>query len=130
MNNNINTYEKQINFIKKKSTYDEYEYNPQHQIYKFYQLCSFKNPKTKKYNLRITVFDERGNMIKTSEKNGSLNQCNKLIRSLESHQYKIYPTYDISIIDYPNPGDLLQAQSSLLTNCPTSENSYNGFAAF
>lgn len=118
MKEEIKKKSKKIKFVKKPYTYDEFLYNPAPFIYKFYQICSFKDPHTNKYNVRTIIFNEKADIIKLYNTEYSSNQCNKLINSLakETHRYKIYPTYNLDIIDNPDMDDLLRVQSSLLSN--------------
>ena len=113
-----------INFIKNKNSDNEYGYHPAHKLYKFHQICMFRNPQTLKYNVRTLIFDENQEIIKSLDKEYTANQCRSLISSNKINEYKTYATYDLSLIDYPNSDDLLKAQSDLLSNDQT----YSGYA--
>lgn len=103
-----------INFIK--NTENQYTYKPKPKLYKFHQICIFRDPQTSKYNVRTIIFDENQNIIKSLEKEYNANQCKSLITSSKINEYKTYCTYDLSLIDYPNSDDLLKVQSDLLSN--------------
>lgn len=94
-------------------------HKPNHKLYRFHQICMFRDPQTSKYNVRTVIFDENQNIIKSSDKEYSANQCKSLIGLSKINEYKTYSTYDLSLIDYPNSDDLLKVQSDLLSNDQT-----------
>lgn len=102
-----------IKFIKNSG--NDSAYKPKHKLYKFHQICIFRDPQTCKYNVRSIIFDEEQNIIKVSEKEYNANQCKSLISSSKINEYKTYSTYDLNLIDYPNSDDLLKVQSDLLS---------------
>lgn len=109
-----------------KSTDCEYEYKPPKGQFKFYQICLYANPYTKKRNVRKIVVNEMGNIIDISERDITDRQFNHFIKTQRDNRYKLYSTYDLSLIDLPNPGDILQTQSELLNN----DNVQYGYAKF
>ena len=113
-----------IKFIKNVQSENKNRYQPDHKFYKFHQICMFRDPETSKYNVRSIIFDENQEIIKSSEKEYSANQCKALISSSKINEYKTYSTYDLSLVDYPNIDDLLKAQSDLLCN----DQAYCGYA--
>lgn len=114
------TKQSRIKFIKKT---DNDNINPEHKLNKFFQICAFRNPKSK-YNVRTVIFNEHQEIIKLSTKDYTANQCKSLLKSLKINQYKIYPTFDLDLVDYPNSDDLIKAQSELLTD----EQNYCGYS--
>ena len=99
-----------------KSTNYEYDYNPPKQIHKFYQICLFKNKYSNKHDVRILFINELGEITETQTTSISERQLNKFIKSHRDNKYKLYSTYDLNIVDVPNPADILQLQSPLLNS--------------
>ena len=89
-------------------------YQPDHKLYKFHQICMYKDLKSNKYNVRTLTLDENQNIVKETVKLYTEEQCNALISSSKDHEYTIYPTYDLDLVAYPNVDDLLKTQSELL----------------
>lgn len=101
-------------------------YNPEPAVYKFYQICMFKNPETKKYHIRRCIINEKCDLVSVDERTFNEKQFKNFFKSHRDNEFKTYSTYDISLINLPNPGDILQAQSPLLNN----DYSYTGFASY
>lgn len=112
--------------FKAKQSESEYTYNPDPATYKFYQICLFKNPNTNKYQIRRCIINEQCKLINISEKMFNDKQYQKFLKIHRENEYKSYPTYDLNLVDLPNPGDILQVQSPLLNN----DYSYTGFASY
>lgn len=89
-------------------------YAPPKNLSKFYQVCSFKNPETQMYDVRIVMFNEHSEVVKQEEYMYDERHCNMLIKSKKSNRIKIYPTFSIDMVDLPDMDDLLRCQSSLL----------------
>lgn len=90
------------------------DYQPNRKLYKFYQICMFKNPNTYKYSVRTIYFNGNQDLIECVDNEYTTRQCNSLISSLKTHEYKTYSTYDLDLIDFPNSDDFLKVQSDLL----------------
>lgn len=104
-----------IQFVKKFGTRnDDLTYNPAKKLYKFYQICSFKNPTTGKHDVRIIKFNEMAEIVKKQEYICTPEYCNTLLSKADINQYKIYPTYDIDLVGLPDMDDMLKFQSPLL----------------
>lgn len=90
----------------------------------FYQLCTFKNPKTKKYCIRR--FTINGNNEFIDIRDGELDSRDKykFIKTHKSNEYKLYGTYDLTYIDYPVLTDILLLKSSILAK----DADYTGYA--
>ena len=129
MNNKYNQFSKKgytdtrdqdIKFVKRFSSKmneeDGLVYMPPKKTYKFYQICSFKNPDTQKYDVRVILFDEYSEITKTGIYMVPAKECNELINKCRSNQYKIYQAYYIESVDLPSMDDLLVMQSPLLSD--------------
>lgn len=114
-NNKFNFVDRFTGNEHKRGDNDDLKYNPPKKMYKFYQICSFKNPNTGYYDVRIVVFNELAEIVRSRVYMFPTKECNALIKKLKSNEYKIYPTYDIDIIDVPQMNDLLILQSPLLS---------------
>jgi hypothetical protein len=111
-------------FTDKKS--DEFKYNPVPAIHKFYQICYLKNPQSKKHIVRVSEVDEQGNFVKIEERRYNDLQMAKFFRTHRPNCYKLYATYDLTLVDYPNSGSVLESQSPLLNQ----DNDMSGYAKF
>ena len=118
INRDINKREQDINFVRRfSSKYNEDEelvYMPPKRTYKFYQICSFVNPRTRMYDIRVVHFNELSEVVKQSEYMCDKRHCNMIIKSAQHNRYKIYSTNDIDLVDLPDADDLFKGQSSLL----------------
>lgn len=94
--------------------------------YFYFQLCSFINPKLKKYVIRRFAINQNNEFIKVDYFNLSEKQFKKFIQVKKKHEYKIYPVYELSSIDYPNLGEILISKSDILS----TNHNYSGFAPF
>ncbi len=104
---------KNIKFVKEE---EELTYNPKQSIQSFYQICQFKNPHTKMFQTRKIIFNEKGDIIRTYEKDYAGKILSKFIKTNPVNKFKIYPVNDISYIDYPNTSDMTIANSELINN--------------
>lgn len=102
----------------------DFIYKKDDKLYKFYQICYFKNQN--KYQVRRILFDGDDKILKTEIKNLSDKQMDKFKKTHSSFMYHIYSTHNINLIDLPNSGDLVKARSILLNN----NSNYTGFAQF
>lgn len=93
---------------------DELVYNPEKQLFVFYQICQFKNPKTGKHDVRCVTFNELAEIIGTEEYTCSGRYCKIIISKCKIHEYKLYSTYDLDLVGFPEMDDLLRSQSTLL----------------
>lgn len=97
---------------------------PDYKLHKFHQICMFKDPRSSKYNVRTVIIDENHDIIKSIIKQYTSSQCMTLIKSNKVNKYKIYPTYDLELIDYPNGDDILKLKSDLLSDDQASQSGY------
>lgn len=104
------------NHIKFKKADEEMIYKPEQKIDTFYQICQFKNDFTKKFATRKIVFDEQGTVLKTFERDYSQQKVEDFMKKNRTTKYKLYPTYDISVIDLPDGEDMICVNSELLNN--------------
>lgn len=101
-----------FNFLKDSET--DMKYKPDNKLHKFHQICMFRDPNTKKYNVRTVIFDDLQEIIKVTDKNYNSEQCKSLIALCKGNDYKIYQTFDLALVDYPDSDDLLKTKSDLL----------------
>jgi len=97
-------------FVKKS---DNMLYNPKRSITSFFQICQYPY-KNEKHLIRKTTVDELGNIIDVKIKKYTKDVINQFTSTTPQTKYKIYPTNDFSLIDLPQPSDILQSQSQLL----------------
>jgi hypothetical protein len=101
-------------------------YNPEKKIFKFYQICHFKHPKTGKYHVRKCIYNENYDLISVTEKTYTISQIKKFFELYKENEYKTYGTYDLQLIDFPS-GELISASQSTLLN---NNNDNYGYAPF
>uniref|UniRef100_A0A6C0EEX9 Uncharacterized protein n=1 Tax=viral metagenome TaxID=1070528 RepID=A0A6C0EEX9_9ZZZZ len=89
-------------------------YNPDPQKSSYYQICGIKNKLTNDYTVRKFIINEKQDIIKVFTKEYSKAKLKKFIKNAPRHKYRIYPTNDLNVIEYPDAGTLLNSQSSLL----------------
>lgn len=107
------------------STQNEYLYNPENKVFKFYQLCTFKNPSRNKYHIRRIVMNSKNEFISIDEDYIDTNKYNKFIQTHKLNEYKKYNTYDLDYIGYPTLGEIAIIQSPML-----QQDSYGDYAKF
>jgi len=95
---------------------DDICYRPPPAFFSYYQLCGIRNPNTGKYGVRKVVFNEMDKIVKIFEKEYKRDRLDLFIKKMRENRYRIYPTFDLDIIEIPNGSDLVQARSELLNN--------------
>jgi hypothetical protein len=96
------------------SNQDEYIYNPPDRKFKYYQLCSFKNPYNSKYHIRRFIVNSRNEFVNIQEGYITSKEYNRFIQSHKLNEYKQYNTYDLNQVNYPNMGEISIVQSPIL----------------
>lgn len=102
--------------FKNGSTKNDLTYNPKPAKHKFYQICLYKNPENNKYHIRRCIINENCEFLNIDVKYISEKHFNKFISNHKQYEYKFYPTYNLDLVDIPNPGNIMQAISPLLNN--------------
>ena len=111
-----------INFIKSD------QIRPRLKLYKFHQICTFKDPRTSKYSVRTIIHNENNEIEKVYEKRYSHKECQSLISRCKENHYKCYHTYELDQVDPPNVDDLYKTHSDLLSNSNLSD--YANYSKF
>lgn len=91
---------------------DDLTYKPEKKYFSFYQICQF--PIDKKHKVRKIIYDENGDEIKHSEKSLDIDTIKKFTKKCPIYKYTIYPTYDLSMVGFPEIDEILTAKSQLL----------------
>jgi hypothetical protein len=115
-----------FNFIQK-THQDELLYNPSRQYYKYYQLCSFKNPKINKYHIRRFIMNSMQEFTDIKELYINDKQFNKFKDSHKLNEYKMYNAYNLSNIPYPSLGEISIIMSPMFEN---NNLDYGNFSKF
>jgi hypothetical protein len=89
-------------------------YNPPKCTFSYYQICSMKNPLTNKYPVRKFIFNEKNEIINTLVKEYPKSRLEKFLEITPENKIRLFPTYDVSMIAYPNTDEILNAHSELL----------------
>ena len=108
------------------SVQDELLYNPPKRDFKYYQLCSFKNPWTQKYHIRRFIMNSKNEFTNIQELYINSKQYQRFVKTHKPNEYKMFGVYDLNQVAYPSLGDIAIIQSPILEN----DNGYGGFAKF
>ena len=114
-----------INFIKSQTEDNCNRYVPKDGTTDFYQICTYTNPKTGKYSVKVVTFNGEYDIVAINYKKYSKDRCKQLIKSLPETSYRLYPAQDARHIGDPTSDDLIKVTSELLGNM-----SYSGYAIF
>lgn len=102
-----------FNFNKNKDP--EMVYNPPEKVFSFYQICLFPIPNTDQVSVRKLKYNQDFDLVSKREKTYNKKKIDKFVKSIPINRYKLYSTYDLSILDYPGPELILNANSDLLS---------------
>ena len=93
---------------------EEFIYKPDERQFSFYQICQF--PLEKRYHVRKIIYNEMGEMMDHREKRMKKDIVDKFLKKCPSFKYTIYPAYDLDIVGFPEPNEILTAKSIILNN--------------
>jgi hypothetical protein len=98
---------------------------------KFYQICLFPDPKTKRYSVKRFIYKTDiktgiSKFVSVSQIGLTAEQHQSFLYSLKPHQYNTFSTYDLSDVDPPKLADVLINSSELLNN----DYDYSGYAPY
>jgi hypothetical protein len=108
------------------SSQTNFLYTPPTNYFKFYQLCSFKNPTNNKFHIRRFVLNGKNEFVDINDKFIDSREYKKFIQSHKLNEYKLYSAYDLNYIPYPNLGEITISQSPILQ----FDSDYSGYARF
>ena len=87
-------------------------YDPDRIEYSFYQICSY--PTDGMYHVRKIIYNEKLDVVTKFEKYYPKKKIEKFISKTPEHKYQLYPTPTLNLVSYPNPEQIIAANSSLL----------------
>jgi hypothetical protein len=96
------------------SSYDDMVYKPDAITFNYYQICFYPDPKTGLISVRKLTFDQYFQVIDVKEKAHNQKKVKKFIMTIPKSKYCVYPTFNINMISYPQPDQIMSANSSLL----------------
>jgi len=105
---------------------DDYRYNPAKKLFKYYQLCSFKNPYNNKHHIKRFVINHMNEFVSIDEKYIDAKQYMKFIKTHRLNEYKLHNAYDLNNIANPGMGEITIILSPILQ----TDSDYTGFAKF
>lgn len=91
---------------------EEFIYKPDSRQFSFYQICQF--PVDKKYKVRKVIYNENGEMLTHREKAMKKDILDKFLKKCPDFKYTIYPAYDLDVVGFPDPNEILTAKSNIL----------------
>ncbi len=109
-----------------KSPQDDMIYNPPENKFKYYQLCSFRNPWNNKHHIRRFVMNSKNEFISIDENYIESRQFKRFVKSHKLNEYKLFNTYDLNHVSYPSMGEITIIQSPILE----VNSDYTGYAKF
>jgi hypothetical protein len=101
-------------FSNKATEHNRNRYQPKAQLSYFHQLCTFRDPKTKKFINRTILLDESYNIIDMRVNYLTDVQSRALLSRVSDTELKMYATNNLDNISLPNCDDLIKSQSELL----------------
>ena len=104
---------------------DDMLYNPKRELTTYYQICGFSCGKGF-HTIRKVTIDELGSIVNVQEKNYKEKKVKDFVQKCPVNKYAVHPTHDISVIDLPQPEQILASKSSLLND----NNMHSGFAGY
>jgi len=93
---------------------EDFIYKPEERQFSFYQICQF--PIEKNYMVRKLIYDEYGELLNYRESRLKKDILNKFIKKCPKYKFTIYPAYDLDVVGFPEPKEILMANSQLLNN--------------
>jgi hypothetical protein len=91
---------------------EEFIYKPDERQFSFYQICQFHVDK--KYKVRKLIYNENGDMMTHREKAMKKDILDRFLKKCPDYKYTIYPTYDLDVVGFPDPNEILTAKSHIL----------------
>ena len=98
--------------LRLQSQEEEFIYKPELRQFSFYQICQFSVDK--KYKVRKVIYNETGNMVIHREKAMKQSILEKFLKKCPHFKYTIYPAYDLDIVGFPDPNEIMTAKSNIL----------------
>lgn len=95
-------------------------------ITEFYQITSYPSPKTNTHHLRKFKINKEGEIIEEKNYQITQKQFEKFIKVKNANEYKCYACFNLKNVGYPKMGEILMAQSNILSN----NHDYTGYAKF
>ncbi len=99
-------------YVMAKKKNEEFEYNPKQTEYSFYQICGY--PQDGFFHSRKIIYNEQLKPISVYEKMYPKKKIQKFMERTTTNKYQVYPTVNLKLVDYPNPNQIIAANSSLL----------------
>jgi hypothetical protein len=91
---------------------EEFIFKPDERQFSFYQICQFSV--NKKYKVRKIIYNETAEMITHREKAMTKDILDKFLKKCPEFKYTIYPVYDLDVVGFPDPNEILTAKSNIL----------------
>ena len=92
----------------------------------YFQVCAFKNKRDNRFHLRRFGINKNNEFATIREFYLNERQYKKFFDKKKMREYKVYPVFDFSTIEYPNLAEILVMNSNILS----SSNTYSGYAPF
>lgn len=94
------------------SQQEDFIHQPETQQFSFYQICQF--PIDKRYSVRKLFYDQSGEVITYRESKLKKDVLDKFLKKCPEYKYTIYPAYELDVVGFPDPTEILTAVSQIL----------------
>ena len=105
---------KTANICFKRNREHDMLYKPKPVLYTYYQICQFCIPNTKDYMVRRLKINQNYEFVDIKEKNYNKKKIEKFVEQTPQNKFSTYPTYNIKTVGYPDPNQIICANSDLL----------------
>ena len=93
---------------------ENFIYKPEERLFSFYQICQFSLDK--KYHVRKLIYNEQFDLVKEKETHLKKDKLDKFLKKCHECKYTLYPAYNLDVVGYPQPNEILTSQSQILNN--------------
>lgn len=91
---------------------EDFIYKPNERQFPFYQICQF--PINNKHKIRKIIYNENAELMNAREKFMNKKIIDKFLKKCPTYKYSIYAAYDLDIVGFPDPNEILTAKSRIL----------------
>ena len=113
-------------FVGGQQDYDVREPKDDGSSSEYFQVCAFKDPTTKRYHMRKFAINGKNEFSSIKDFYLKKKECKKFMNVRKSHEYKVFPQYNLNNVQPPTLQEVCTSKSSILGN----DYGYTGYAPF
>ena len=95
---------------------DNFDVEPKDVTTSYYQIATYPDPHTKLFHVRKFVINGSYQFKNTKEYHITKINYHKLLKIKKSNEYKLYPVFNLNIVQTPQVSDLLLLKSDMFNN--------------